>query len=215
MDLQQTFTDLWFDIQPYLLPFAKSLAVLVFGTILAILIWRLTRFALGLLQVDRWVASLMPKEEGAPPTKLEEPLAKVVFIVAMLGVAAYVFHYLEVSFVTEALDKTLSQVADYGRKVVFAGIILVAGAVLAKFVRFLVVKSLEVTNIDRQLRKNLSKDETLSVSRPLGEVTYWAVMVIFLMALTSAEVSISLAMVVYLNRRKKTVDVRAFNELRG
>ena len=41
------------------------------------------------------------------------------------------------------------------------------------------------------------------------------VMVIFLMALTSAEVSISLAMVVYLNRRKRTVDVRAFNELRG
>lgn len=41
------------------------------------------------------------------------------------------------------------------------------------------------------------------------------VMVIFLMALTSAEVSISLAMVVYLNRCKKTVDVRAFDELRG
>lgn len=41
------------------------------------------------------------------------------------------------------------------------------------------------------------------------------VMVIFLMALTSAEVSISLAMVVYLHRRKKTVDVRAFDELRG
>lgn len=41
------------------------------------------------------------------------------------------------------------------------------------------------------------------------------VVVIFLMALTSAEVSISLAMVVYLNRRKKTIDVRAFNELRG
>ncbi len=41
------------------------------------------------------------------------------------------------------------------------------------------------------------------------------VLVIFLMALTSAEVSISLAMVVYLNRRKKTVDVRAFDELRG
>jgi len=41
------------------------------------------------------------------------------------------------------------------------------------------------------------------------------VLVIFLMALTSAEVSISLAMVVYLNHRKQTVDVRAFNELRG
>ena len=41
------------------------------------------------------------------------------------------------------------------------------------------------------------------------------VLVIFLMALTSAEVSISLAMVVYLNRRKQTIDVRAFDELRG
>jgi len=41
------------------------------------------------------------------------------------------------------------------------------------------------------------------------------VIVIFLMALTSAEVSISLAMVVYLNRRKKTIDIRAFDELRG
>ena len=41
------------------------------------------------------------------------------------------------------------------------------------------------------------------------------IMVIFLMAMTSAEVSISLAMVVYLNRRKGTVDVRAFDEMRG
>lgn len=40
-------------------------------------------------------------------------------------------------------------------------------------------------------------------------------MVIFLMAMTSAEVSISLAMVVYLQRRKGSVDVRSFNEMRG
>ncbi len=41
------------------------------------------------------------------------------------------------------------------------------------------------------------------------------IMVLFLMAMTSAEVSISLAMVVYLQRRKNTVDIRAFNEMRG
>lgn len=40
------------------------------------------------------------------------------------------------------------------------------------------------------------------------------IMVIFLMAMTSAEVSISLAMVVYLNRRKGTVDVSAYDEMR-
>ena len=54
----------------------------------------------------------------------------------------------------------------------------------------------------------------------MGASAFWQqvdgqIMVIFLMAMTSAEVSISLAMVVYLNRRKGTVDVRAFDEMRG
>jgi NADH-quinone oxidoreductase subunit K len=38
---------------------------------------------------------------------------------------------------------------------------------------------------------------------------------IFIMALTSAEVSLALAMVVYLHRRRKTLDTNAYNELRG
>jgi NADH-quinone oxidoreductase subunit K len=41
------------------------------------------------------------------------------------------------------------------------------------------------------------------------------IFVIFLMALTSAEVSISLAMVVYLQRRKGTIDASAFHEMSG
>ena len=54
----------------------------------------------------------------------------------------------------------------------------------------------------------------------VGASSFWQqvdgqVLVIFLMAMTSAEVSISLAMVVYLQRRKGTVDVRAFDEMRG
>ncbi len=41
------------------------------------------------------------------------------------------------------------------------------------------------------------------------------VFVIFLMAMTSAEVSISLAMVVYLRKRKGTVDADAFDGMQG
>ena len=41
------------------------------------------------------------------------------------------------------------------------------------------------------------------------------IFVIFLMAMTSAEVSISLAMVVYLRRRKGTLEADAFNEMKG
>jgi NADH-quinone oxidoreductase subunit K len=38
---------------------------------------------------------------------------------------------------------------------------------------------------------------------------------IFIMALTSAEVSLALAMVVYLHRRKRTVNTDMFNEMKG
>ncbi|PLY02010.1 MAG: NADH-quinone oxidoreductase subunit NuoK [Desulfuromonas sp.] len=41
------------------------------------------------------------------------------------------------------------------------------------------------------------------------------VFVLFMMAMTSSEVAISLAMVVYLHRRRRTVEADAFNELRG
>lgn len=38
---------------------------------------------------------------------------------------------------------------------------------------------------------------------------------IFIMALTSSEVSLALAMVVYLHRRKRTVNTDAFSEMKG
>jgi NADH-quinone oxidoreductase subunit K len=38
---------------------------------------------------------------------------------------------------------------------------------------------------------------------------------IFIMALTSAEVSLALAMVVYLHRRRKTVNTDQFSEMKG
>ncbi len=38
---------------------------------------------------------------------------------------------------------------------------------------------------------------------------------IFIMALTSAEVSLALAMVVYLHRRRKTMNTDLFSEMRG
>lgn len=54
----------------------------------------------------------------------------------------------------------------------------------------------------------------------VGASAFWhnidgQLLVVLLMALTSAEVSISLAMVVYLNRRKGTVDADAYNEMKG
>ncbi|MDA3903554.1 MAG: NADH-quinone oxidoreductase subunit NuoK [Desulfuromusa sp.] len=54
----------------------------------------------------------------------------------------------------------------------------------------------------------------------VGASAFWQqidgqIMVLFLMAMTSAEVSISLAMVVYLQRCKNSVDIRDFDEMRG
>ena len=54
----------------------------------------------------------------------------------------------------------------------------------------------------------------------VGAAAFWQqidgqIMVIFLMAMTSAEVSISLAMVVYLRKSKGTINSDAFNGMKG
>lgn len=54
----------------------------------------------------------------------------------------------------------------------------------------------------------------------VGGSAFWQqvdgqLVVILLMALTSAEVSISLAMVVYLHHRKRSADSDAFDEMKG
>jgi len=56
---------------------------------------------------------------------------------------------------------------------------------------------------------------TLAGASALWHQVDGQIFVIFLMAMTSAEVSISLAMVVYLRRRRGTVDADAFDEMRG
>jgi len=56
---------------------------------------------------------------------------------------------------------------------------------------------------------------TLAGASALWERVDGQVFVIFLMAMTSAEVSISLAMVVYLRRRKGSLDADAYDGMRG
>jgi NADH-quinone oxidoreductase subunit K len=56
---------------------------------------------------------------------------------------------------------------------------------------------------------------TLAGASALWQRVDGQVFVIFLMAMTSAEVSISLAMVVYLRRRKGSLDADAYDGMRG
>lgn len=54
----------------------------------------------------------------------------------------------------------------------------------------------------------------------VGGAAHWGkadgqVFALMIMALTSAEVSLALALVVYLHRRRKTVDADAFSSLKG
>ena len=56
---------------------------------------------------------------------------------------------------------------------------------------------------------------TLAGASALWQRVDGQVFVIFLMAMTSAEVSISLAMVVYLRRRKGSLDADTYDGMRG
>ncbi len=54
----------------------------------------------------------------------------------------------------------------------------------------------------------------------VGASAFWQqidgqIMVLFLMAIASTEIGIALALVIFVQRRKHSVDIRDFNEMRG
>ncbi len=100
-------------------------------------------------------------------------------------------------------------IVPFGHVLVFSAILFFLGlwCVLARRNLILVLIGVEVMLNGVGL--------TLVGASALWGVVDGQVFVVFLMALTSAEVSISLAMVVYLKRRKGTLDPDEFDAMKG
>jgi NADH-quinone oxidoreductase subunit K len=100
-------------------------------------------------------------------------------------------------------------IVPLGHLLLFASILFVLGLICVLIWRSNVIMLL--IGIEIMLNSAMLVFVAGSYSWGMADGQIFALMII---AMTSAEVSLALAMVVYLHRRKKTVNVDAFRELR-
>jgi hypothetical protein len=165
-----------------------ALAVLVVGWILARLVAVAVRSALQRTDVDnrvaRWVAG--PEEGGAVP--VEEWLSQGVYYLLLLFVAVAFFEVLNLTLITEPLNRLLNQIFEYAPRLLGAGLLALVAWIVASVARLVVSRVLKVANLDKRLadQSGLEESEQVPLTKTAGDAVYWLVFLLFLPAILGA-----------------------------
>lgn len=160
-----------------------ALVILIVGYIVARLIERAIGMVLRRLDVDNRLAEAM----GARPEdemSVEQATGRLVFYILMLFVLLAFFQRLNLTIVTEPLNRLLSEIADFVPNLIAAGIILFVGYVLARIFRGLTTNIAMGLGADRLAERVGLK--TVSLAKLLGTVVYALILIPALIAALNA-----------------------------
>lgn len=159
-----------------------AVVILVIGIIAAYIVSWLITGLLKKTQVDERIAASVTRR---PPEDV--PLAKWIssaffYIIALLAVIA-ALETLQLTVVSEPLNKLLNEVFVYLPRIFSAGILLVVAWAIATVVKTLVTRGLETFNLDDRLAENTGVDpreNSVQIHETLGNALYWFIFLLFL-----------------------------------
>lgn len=163
----------------YLPGILGAIAILVIGWIVALIFRSLTRKALAALHVNERMAT-----QVRPAVNLEKIVASVVFWIIFLFTLIGVFNALSLNSVSGPLATMAASIMLYLPRLLMAAALGLIAWVLATVVRSVVNKTLAATQLDHKLSEG--DPETPPVSRTLGHVVYWLIILVFLPAIVGA-----------------------------
>lgn len=163
----------------YLPAILGAIAILIIGWIVALVCRSLTRKALAALHVNERMAS-----QVRPALNLERILASVVFWVVFLFALIATFNVLSINSVSGPLANLASAVLLYLPRILLAAALGLIAWLLATVGRNVVNRSLASTRLDDKLSEG--EADTPPVSKTLGQVVYWLIILVFLPAIVGA-----------------------------
>ena len=171
----------------YLPSILGAMVVLGLGVPIAFIFAAATRAAVRRTKVDSRVANWIGGKETADRPDLERLASKSVFYLVILFVVIAFLHLLGLTVLTDPLNRFLVEVFHYAPRIVGAALLLFVAWLLARSVKFMIVKSGATAKWDEHLRKEAGIDETVpSLSQSFGQAAYWLVFLLFLPAVLSA-----------------------------
>ena len=192
--------DIWHAISPRLPQIGVALAILVLGWLAAAIVSRSLFAALKKTTLDDRIARGLGFETGGERgARVERVISKTLYYLLLLFVAIAFFSYLGISAVTAPLVTVLDGVAGAIPNLLKATVIGFGGFLLATGVRKLIVSVLDKLDFDGRMqrlggediapeppreqedrkKKKRKKDKSgTTLSRTIGEVAYWFVLVV-------------------------------------
>ncbi len=165
-----------------------ALAILIIGWIVASLVAMGIRELLKRTSIDNTLAAKLTGDGNGKPFEIEKWISKSVFWLIMAFVLVAFFEALNLTIITEPLNKLLSRIFSYAPQILGAGILFIVAWLIATVVRKLIVVSLQATKIDEKLSATAGTEESkqIPLSKSLGDIAYWLVFLLFLPAILGA-----------------------------
>ena len=180
----------WADVVAMVPSILGAVAVLVVGWLLALVLASLVRKLLGRTRIDDRIAYWLSGEEGGArehPSS-ERWAAAIVFYVVLLFALVAAFQVLGLTVVTRPLNELLSSIVGFIPRALAAGLLLLAAWLVATLVRTVLRRALSVLRLEERLGEGeeAPKEGASPISKPLADIAYWLVFLLFLPAVVGA-----------------------------
>jgi len=157
---------------------AGALAILLVGWLVALITRAGVRRGLGAISLNQRVET-----STGNAMNLEGGIASAFCYVLLLLVLVAFFNALHLEQVSGSIQTLVNQVLGYVPKLVGGGVLILVAWILATVVRAVVTKGLEATTLDDKLSAEAGMRP---ISRSLGDVLYWLIILLFLPAILGA-----------------------------
>lgn len=155
-----------------------ALAILIVGWLVAVLIRAAIRKTLSVLKLNNRIS-----KSAQVTMNLESCIASAVYWVILLIALIAVFNTLDLALVSKPLDALVTQVFQYVPRLVAGGVLVLTAWLVATFVRMLVTKALDATDLDEKLGVDEGGTAT---GKSIGNAVYWFIILLFLPAILDA-----------------------------
>jgi hypothetical protein len=165
-----------------------ALAILVVGWIVARVGAAVVRGTLKRRDVDNKFARWITGKEETEAVPVEKWVSRGVYYLLLLFVLVAFFEALNLTLITEPLNRLLTQLFEYAPRLLGAGLLLLAAWIVASVLKLFVSRALTAAKLDKRLgdQAGLEEEERLPLAQTLGEAVYWLVFLFFLPAVLGA-----------------------------
>jgi hypothetical protein len=186
--MDQTFNQIYNLMGNYLPYLIGAIVILIVGWLVAWLVSSTIRGIIRKTSIDKKIASWSTEEKADMKVDLSKWTGKLVFWVIMLFVLIAFFQTLQLTLVTEPLNKLLSQIFEFAPQIVGALILILIAWIIATVIRVIIIKTLSASKINQKLSSKIGVEEGQvgSIAKPIGDTAYWLIFLLFLPAILSS-----------------------------